>query len=122
MKDVQGKCRFCGQYQMLSVPDSFNDVDIEDEATKKCDCAEAQADTKIKENIANTEGAIKDFFKDKENLSVLKELLLAAVKPLAEYKINKISISKAGYTGSMKPTKDGIKISLKYSTEDSVEA
>ena len=64
MKDVQGKCRFCGQYQMLSVPDSFNDVDIEDEATKKCDCAEAQADTKIKENIANTEGAIKDFFKD----------------------------------------------------------
>ena len=122
MKDVQGACKFCGQFRAMQVPDSFTQADIDEEATKKCDCVDAQADTRIKENIANTEGTIGEFFKDKEGLEELKELLLTAVKPLAEYKISSISVSKGPYTGTMKPGKDGIKILLKYTTTDSVES
>lgn len=122
MKSVQGQCRFCKQFMAIEVPESFNEIDIEDEVTKRCDCADAKADTRIKENIANTEGAIKEFFKDKPELQEVKDLLLAAVKPMAEFKISKIGIAKGGYSGSMKPTKDGIKITLKYTTEDSVES
>ncbi len=122
MKSVQGKCNYCGQYQAIEVPDSYTEAEIDEEVTKRCNCPDAEAKTKIEENIACTEGAIKDFFKDKQDLDILKQLLLASVRPLAEHKISKISIAKGGYTGSMKPTKEGIKIYLKYTMEDSVEA
>ena len=92
------------------------------EAVKKCDCPEAQAFTKQQETIASAEGMIREFFKDKESLEAIKTLLLSAVEPLAKHEIGSISISKNGYTGAMKPSKDGIKVSLKYTTVDSVES
>lgn len=122
MKTVTGVCKFCGQSVAMEVPKKFTQQEIDEEAVKKCDCAEAQAYTKQQETIATAEGMIKDFFEDREGMQTIKNLLLSAVTPLAEKSIEAISISKAGYTGSMKPTKDGIKVSLKYTTVDSVES
>lgn len=122
MKTATGVCKYCGQTAALEVPESFTQEMIDEEAVKKCDCPEAKAYTKQQETIANAEGMIKDFFEDKESLEGVKELLLRAVEPLAKHKIGSISISKDGYTGAMKPTKDGIKVSLKYTTVDSVES
>ena len=122
MKTKTGACKFCGQIATLEVPEKFTQEMIDEEAVKRCDCPEAQAYTKQQESIANAEGMIKEFFKDREGMDTIKELLLGAVKPLAENSIGAISISKDGYTGSMKPTKDGIKVSLKYTTVDSVES
>ena len=119
---VQGKCRFCGQYMALEVPGSFSETDIEEEATRHCDCPEAKAYSGLWENIANTEGMIKDFFEGRDDLTILKDMLLTAVQPLAEHNITKITISKGSYTGTMKPSKEGIKLSLKYSTEDVIES
>ena len=121
-KTVQGKCRFCGQYIALEVPAVYNKQDIEEEATVRCTCPEAVKFAKTQENIANTEGMIRNFFEHKHGLDNLKEMLLSSVKPLAEGQITKITIQKGEYTGTMKPSKDGIKLSLKYSTEDSVES
>ena len=118
----QGMCKFCKQYIALEVPESFTEEDINEEATLKCDCPEATAYQETKENIANTEGMIKDFFENKKGLENLRDMLLAAVEPLANHQITKITIGKGEYTGTMKPSKDGIKLSLKYSTEDSVES
>ena len=122
MKTKTGTCKFCGQIATLEVPEKFTQEMIDEEAVKRCDCPEAQAYTKQQESIANAEGTIKEFFKDREGMDTIKELLLGAVKPMAENSIGAISISKDGYTGSMKPTKDGIKVSLKYTTVDSVES
>ena len=118
----QGMCKFCKQYIALEVPESYTEEDINEEATLKCDCPEATAYQEIKANIANTEGMIKDFFENKKGLENLRDMLLAAVEPLANHQITKITIGKGEYTGTMKPSKDGIKLSLKYSTEDSVES
>lgn len=122
MKTATGVCRYCGQSVALEVPESFTQDTIDEEAVKRCDCPEAEAYTKQQETIASAEGMIKDFFSDREGMQAVKDLLLSAVKPLAENAIGSISISKDGYTGSMKPTKDGVKVSLKYTTVDAVES
>ena len=122
MKTATGACKFCGQIATLEVPEKFTQEMINEEVVKKCDCPEAKAFTKQQETIAAAEGMIKDFFEGREGMEKIKDLLLSAVKPLAENAIGAISISKDGYTGSMKPTKDGIKVSLKYTTVDSVES
>lgn len=121
MKAVQGKCRFCGQYQAIEVPEKYTAEMIDEEVTKKCDCPEAKAYVKVEENVASAERAIRDFYKDREELDTLKDLMLQAVRPLAELRVDKVSVSRGGYTAYMKPTKEGIKVSLKYTTEDSVE-
>ena len=122
LRQVQGVCRFCGQFVALEVPQSFTQEDIDEEAIKRCKCPEAEKYTRTQENIANTEGMIKNFFEHRTGLEVLKDMLLGAVKPLAEGQITKITIGRGEYTGTMKPSKEGIKLSLKYSTEDSVES
>ena len=122
LKQVQGVCRFCGQYIALEVPGSFTQEDIDEEAIKKCKCPEAEKYTRTQENIAYTEGMIKNFFEHRTGLEVIKDMLIGAVKPLAEGQITKITIGRGEYTGTMKPSKDGIKLSLKYSTEDSIES
>lgn len=122
MKTTTGKCKYCGQIMTLEVPESFTQDVVDEEVTRKCNCAEAQAATRQQETIASAEGMIKDFFKDREGMDQIKELLLSAVEPIARCEITAISISKGGYTGTMKPGKDGIKVSLKHTTVDSVES
>lgn len=116
-----GTCRFCGQIATLELPERFTQEEIDQEAVKRCDCPEARAYTKQQEMIASAEGTIKEFFKDREGMDAIKNLLLGAVEPMTRQEISAISISKGGYTGNMKPGKDSIKIQLKYTTVDSVE-
>lgn len=122
MKTATGVCKFCGQTAALEVPEKFTQEMIDEEAVKKCDCPEARTFTKQQETIASAEGMIKDFFEEREGMDAIKDLLLSAVEPIARHEIGGISISKGGYTGTMKPGKDGIKVSLKYATVESVES
>ncbi len=121
MTTKEGTCKYCGQIKLMNIPETFNQEDIDDEATRACDCAEARAYTKREENIAGAESGIRDLFKDLEELNDVKKLMLDAVRPVAESKISKISISKGRYTAGMKPGKDAIKVSLKYTEEETRE-
>ena len=122
MKNTQGQCKYCKQFMAIEVPDKWEQDEIDEAVSNQCNCPEAQAKQRIAENIANTEAAIKNFFEHKSDLKGLRDLLLTMVKPLAEGQISRVSIGKDDYLGSMRPTKDGIKITLKYSTEDSIES
>lgn len=123
MKQATGTCKYCGQMFALEVPDSYTQEDIDIEARKKCTCPEATAITKKEENIAYSEGAIRAFFKDRQDLEAVSTIMLDAVEPMASGLIDKLSVSYNGYSGSMKPGKDNsIKVSLKYTTEESIEA
>lgn len=122
MVTATGVCKFCGQTAALEVPETFTQKDIDQEVTRKCTCPEAEAITKQQEMIASAEGMIIDFFQDREGMDAIKLLLLSAVEPIAKGEIGAISISKGGYTGTMKPGKDSIKVSLKYTTVDLVES
>ena len=122
MKSVQGKCRFFGQYMHLEVPKSFNEIDIEEEATKKCGCAEAEAYTRSKERTANGEAAVKALFTNTEGLEKMKNKMLGTVKELVEHDLDSITLKKGGYTCKMKPSKDGVKIYLEQKTVNALES
>ena len=122
MKTATGACKYCGQIMTIEVPDKFNEADVDQEVTRKCNCPEAQAITKQQEMIANAEGTIKEFFKDREGMEVIENLFLSAVEPIARGEIGGISIPRGGYTATMKPGKDSVKISLKHTTVESVES
>lgn len=122
MKTETGKCRFCNQYMTVEVPESYTQEDIDEEVRKKCSCPEAKILTRREENIASAEGAIRTFFKDKDELQTISKIMMSAVEPMINHKIGKLSISYGGYSGSMKPGKeDNIKLQLKYTTEESIE-
>ena len=122
MKTVSGACKYCGQIIALEVPESYTREMIDEEATKKCDCPEAETETKRQQAIAYADGAIKDFFKDKDGLESIQNILLQSVEPLAYGRIGKISISGGEYTAMMKPGKSGIKLTLVYATKESIES
>lgn len=121
MKETVGACIFCGQTSILKVPESYNQEDVNNEVTKRCDCIDAKVYTKREERIAGAERAIKDLFKDLPTLEDIKEYLISAARPVAENKFSKITISKGKYTASMKPGKEALKISLKYTDEQTQE-
>ena len=112
MKNVQGKCVFCGQYRAIEVPDTFNQDDIDEEVTKKCECPEAKIDTEKKEKIATSEAKVKEIFEGSPGLKIMKEMLLSAIEPMAKYEIDGITIKKGGFTAKLKPGKDGLKVTL----------
>lgn len=122
MKSVQGKCKYCGQYMALEVPESFSETDIEDEATKRCDCVDAVSATQAREKTANGEGAVKDIFKDREELNEVKEIFLKKVESIVKYKIDNISVTKGRYKCKMKRSKDGVKVEIEEKTVDSIES
>lgn len=121
MKNVQGKCLFCGQYRAIEVPNSWSEADIDAEVTKKCECPEAKADTEKKEKVATGEAKVKEMFKDIACLKTMQKMLLDAIKPLAEYEIDSITIKRGGYTGKVKPGKDSLKVTLEHKTVETSE-
>lgn len=121
MKVVTGACRFCGQSRALNVPDSFTYDDYTEEATKKCDCAEAVASTRIEEMVTCATADIKKFFRERENMSTFKNLLLLSVKPVAQGDIEKISMTREGYSVAMKKGKDGIDVTIKHTTVENMQ-
>lgn len=117
MKEVTGQCRYCGQTQIMQLPDNYTEKDITEEATRSCKCAQAKHYVRVEERIAGAESAIREMFKDYPSLEDVKNTLLGAARLVAENKYNKITISKGKYAASMKPGKEALKISLKYTDE-----
>lgn len=121
MKEVTGQCRYCGQTRLISVPDSFTEADIQEEVTRKCKCEESRNYIRVEERIAGAEEAIRTIFKELPEMGDVKKNLLSATRLVAENKFNKITISKGKYMASMKPGKEAIKISLKFTDERTEE-
>ena len=64
MKDAIGTCMYCKQTMTIKVPDSYKQVDIDNEVSKKCSCPEATEIAKRESAINLAEQEIKTFFKE----------------------------------------------------------
>ena len=122
MITATGVCKFCGQTAAIEVPERFTQEMIDEEVVKKCDCPEARIYTKQLEKIANGEGSVKDLFKDHEEMEVLRDIMISMVKPVIKGEISGASIGRFGYTGKIKPSKDGVKVTLEHKTSESRES
>lgn len=121
MKLATGECKFCKQMKSISVPDNWDEETVNAEVTRKCDCDEAVAAEEVQRIITYAEADINRFFEDK-GLDAFKEILKAAVEPVARKNVMKVTLSSNGYTVTMKRTNSGIGISLKHTTEEKTES
>ena len=112
MKDAIGTCRYCNQTMTIKVPDSYKQVEIDNEVSKKCTCPEAQEIAKRESAINLAEAEIKNFFKERGDLSEVKDMLLKTVRPIAEHKLDSLTIKKSEYKISIKNGKKGVKANI----------
>ena len=112
MKDAIGTCRYCNQTMTIKVPDNYKQVDIDEEVSKKCSCPEAQEISKRESAINLAEQEIKNFFEKRGDLSEVKDMLLKTVRPIAEHKLDSLTIKKSEYKICIKNGKKGVKANI----------
>lgn len=112
MKDAIGTCMYCKQTMTIKVPDSYKQVDIDNEVSKKCTCPEAQETAKRESAINLAEQEIKQFFENRGDLEEIKLMLLKTVRPIAERKLDSLTIKKSEYKISIKNGKKGVKANI----------
>lgn len=112
MKDAIGTCMYCKQTMTIKVPDSYKQVDIDNEVSKKCTCPEATEIAKRESAINLAEKEIKEFFEHRGDLEEIKQMLLKTVRPIAEHKLDSLTIKKSEYKISIKNGKKGVKANI----------
>lgn len=112
MRDAIGTCMYCKQTMTIKVPDSYKQVDIDNEVSKKCTCPEAQETAKRESAINLAEQEIKQFFENRGDLEEIKLMLLKTVRPIAERKLDSLTIKKSEYKISIKNGKKGVKANI----------
>lgn len=120
MKDAIGTCRYCNQTMTIKVPDSYKQVEIDNEVSKKCTCPEATEIAKRESAINLAEQEIKTFFKERNDLSEVKDMLLKSVRPIAERKLQSITIKKNEYKISIKNGKNGVKANITQTIQQAI--
>ena len=112
MKDAIGTCKFCKQTMTIKVPDHYSQELIDEEVSKKCTCPEAQETAKRESAINLAEQEIKQFFENRGDLEEIKLMLLKTVRPIAERKLDSLTIKKSEYKISIKNGKKGVKANI----------
>ena len=112
MRDAIGTCMYCKQTMTIKVPDSYKQVDIDNEVSKKCTCPEATEIAKRESAINLAEQEIKEFFEHRGDLEEIKQMLLKTVRPIAERKLDSLTIKKSEYKISIKNGKKGVKANI----------
>ena len=118
MKQATGSCRYCGQTMTIEVPDSYKEVDVCEEVTKRCTCPEAKVITARESAINLAESEIREFFKKRDDLQSIKDMLLKTVRPIAEHKLDSIMIKKSEYKIQIKNGKKGVKANITQTISD----
>lgn len=118
MKQASGTCRYCGQVMTIKVPDSYTPHDVDEEVTKRCSCPEAKVIAERESAINLAESEIKEFFKNRGDLGDIKDMLLKTVRPIAEHKLNSVTIKKAEYKIAIKNGKKGVKANITQTISD----
>lgn len=114
MKEVKHACRFCGQFALVEVPDSFTDEEIGEEVALQCKCKPAKEYQEKKEKeeqleMAKTSAKGTTFELFHESHPDVEELLNAAINPVADGKIKSVTIKTGGKTtATIKKSKDTI--------------
>lgn len=117
-----GKCIYCGQQHMVEVPDTTTEKERDIAATEQCKCEQAkkaQETTKVK---LQSEMNIENYFA--KEFPEVAEILKAAVGPIAQRKIEKITIDTGwGIEGKISITSKGkIKVEKKETKKSAVES
>lgn len=97
MKEEKGTCKFCGQTKLVTVPDSYEEADIDEIVTQECKCDEArayqeklEAEELLETSKRTAEAMIIELFQEEFEPSA--ELLREAIEPLSRFMFEKLTI------------------------------
>jgi len=101
-----GKCIYCGQQNMVDIPDTATEQDCDIKATEQCKCEQAKKAKELKKIKLKSEANIEEYFT--KDFPEMAEILKAAVGPIAQRKIEKITIDTGwGIQGKISITSKG---------------
>ena len=120
MKDAIGTCMYCKQTMTIKVPDNYKQVEVDNEVTKRCTCPEAKEIAARESAINLAESEIKQFFEKRGDLSEVKDMLLKTVRPIAEHKLDSLTIKKSEYKICIKNGKKGVKANITQTISQSI--
>lgn len=127
MVEKTGVCRFCGQKKFLEVPDYMTDEEVNEEASTECYCKEAKAYKEKKERAelieqAKTSAKGTTHILFHEEFPEIEELFNAAINPLVDKKIKKLTITTGGKTkATISFSKDNIKVEREDKSVNTLE-
>ena len=115
MKDgmQMGVCRFCGQTFSMEILGEASEAQLEEHATRMCNCPEAKSYQGVIEAKEKAARNIEVLF---EKFPAAKEILKAAVEPVAGGAIKSVTVNlEGGVKGTLKLGSSG-KVRLKKTT------
>ena len=120
MIEAYGTCIYCGQTQVIRVPEGADEGEKNKEATKLCKCDDEKAFQKVEQSIDYAQSIIeKEYGADKE----VSKLLIKATRPCAKYLLDKITITHGRVKYQMTRKKDGtLKLEKEVKTKEVKEA
>ena len=116
MKEQKAACKFCGQVRINQYPDDFTMEQIQEDVTRHCKCKDGYVyrekknrEDRIEAAKTSAKGTTFELFHN--DYPEVEELLNAAIDPLCERKIKKLSVTTGGKTkASITFTKDTLKV------------
>lgn len=119
MEHFQGACRFCGQIHIVVplIQDPTTDQ-LDEIATLACECGDARRYQNFKASEKRAQQNINTLVEDEES----QKILLAAVEPIAAYKIASVQIDDGtGRKYTLKMGKDKVKITKTKTRKETAE-
>lgn len=116
MTETYGTCIYCGQSQIIRVPEGTDEGEKSREATKLCKCDEAKEFQKIEQSIDYAQAIIEEEYgADKAAAG----LLIKAARPCAEHMLDKLTVTHGRVTYRLTRKKDGtLKLEKEVKTKE----
>lgn len=90
----EGKCKFCRQMAVVSVPETFDEDAIDNAVTEICKCPEAQAKTMKEYNRTTAKGFMKDVFK---NDDYMREFMNGVVDAVMDEAADSVTVKRSDW-------------------------
>lgn len=106
-----GTCQFCGQMQMMDVPEGWAQEDVDAYIVEHCECKEAQAYTKLKKREEALDKSIETTFREGGGTFLpdeTRDLLKEAARLIMTGDLEQIQAKFEGVTGTICEGKDGV--------------
>lgn len=124
MQTLTGVCKYCGQTKVINVPDELDMSidDIDQQATKECNCPEATHERRKKETYDRAEAVIDSMFPSDDSMNI-RYLLKKSAEMIVDGTIAGTKIDDGSRTISIKMTGKGtIKVEKKITRKETREA
>ena len=104
MIETYGNCIYCGQSQVIRVPEDADEGEKNREATKQCTCGDAQQFKNIEQSIDIAESIIKTEYASDP---AAQDLLMTAARPVAENLLDRLTVKHNTVTYKLMRKADG---------------